>query len=737
MRYSLMASVIILSVFSTAHAKRIYRRGDWEIHDLSKDRRSTSNVCIALTQSEANRTDYQLQIVKDKSKGSLVQVYIHQKGRGAQGWIADLQNGQTLSFAKKSTDGRLDIFWNIPQNTAALIQQLKDRRDLRMRPADDTRNPRLEFSAKGFEKALSKMESKCFGGEQILNPRFELSFALNQGQVDPMRIGEDSVAKLQSIQIQAFEVFKNVDAKDAELKRLRARFQRELSEAESLENSIQRLSQYSIPTTIKRIQENDNLEATKKAELSRLIADIPKKANAKRLAQGQLNQAEVTIAPYLSEHESRSRSLREASQRQSMSSGRVQAARDNLSRSRSRLSALNNEVNRNQIENQRIQSELRNLNVNLRRARDAARRFNPSRVAAERLQRDRNFNQAEKELSAVEPHLRNLGRALRRADSDVLLKEAALRSCQNRQATIWSYGEFERLPAQTRPRRDGPSGRTRPGRETDGRDRERPNRNGNDDSNTDSNTETETTTDTPTPTPTVDCSREESALAQARSTRNDLNSQLQSSQNRRTNLIARMERARRDAEREAQREQAALNGRVNEIQRSINQAQGEFTRNERRNQVILSTHLPTEERNLRNSESELRNAEAQLAADNNEVARQSTGLRNFENRVGWYQKNQSVQNARSNLSRASRDLANAESLKRSTEIIISQCQSDRVRLSNELASFNQQKVNAEAQLQKVRVSLEPFEQEKARIDGEASVFKNELMRLAQDFEARL
>lgn len=737
MRHSLMATVIILSVFSTAaQAKRIYRRGDWEIHDLSKDRRSTSNVCIALTQSEINRTDYQLQIVKDKTKGSLVQVYIHQKGRGAEGWFAELQNGQTLSFAKKSTDGRLDIFWNIPQNTAALIQQLKGRRDLRMRPAGDARNPRLEFSANGFEKALSKMQSKCFGGEEILNPRFEPVFALNQSPIDPMRINEESVSTLQSIQAQAFEVFKNVDVKNSELERLRSRYQRELSEANSLETSINRLTQYSIPTTIQRIQENDSLEVSKKGELARLQTEIPQRINAKRAAQAGLNQAEAAIAPYISEHESRSRSLREASSRQSTSSRRVQAAKESLSRFRSRISALNNEVNRNQIENQRIQNELRNLDVNLRRASDAARRFDPRRAAAIRLERDRNYNQAEKELSAVEPHLRNLGRALRRADSDVLLKEAALRTCKNRQASLISFENFERLPAQTRPRRDGPSGRTRPGREGDGRVRERPNRNG-DDSNTGSTTETETDTSSTGSTSTVDCSREESALAQARSTRNDLNSQLQSSQNRRTNLIARMERARREAQREAEREQMSLNARVHEIQRSINQRQGDFNRNNRRNQVILSSDLPSAERSLRNSQAELRNSEAQLAADSNEVSRQNAGLRNFENRVGWYQKNQAVQNARAHLSQASRDLSNAESLKRSTEAIIARCQSDRVRLSNELDSLNQEKVNAEARLQKVRIALEPFEREKARIDGEASVFRNELMRLAQDFETRL
>lgn len=728
MRHSLMATVILLSVFSTAHAKRIYRRGDWEIHDLSKDRRSTSNVCIALTQANANRTDYQLQIVKEKKKGSLVQVYIHQKGRGAEGWIAELRNGQTLSFAKKSAADRLDIFWNIPQHTEALIQQLTERRDLRMRPADDMRNPRLEFSADGFEKALAKMQSKCFGGEEILNPRFEPSFALNRSLIDPLRISQDTVTELQALQLQAYEVFKNADLKDSELEKLSARFRRELNEAQGLESSIQRISEYSIPATIRNIQENDNLEANKKIELARINAEIPQKMNLKRSAEAQLNRAEATLAPHVSEHDSRSRALQDASRREASSKNRVESAQANLSRSRSRLSALNSEVNRNQVENQRIQSELRRLDTSLRRASDEARRFDPRRAAAAKLQRDRNYNQAEKELSAVEPHLRNLGRALRRADSDVLLKEAALRSCKNRQATLLDFGAFERLPAQTRPRRDGPSGRTRPGRETDGRDRERPNRNDED------STETTTTT---TPAPSGNCTSEETALAQAKRTQADLNSQLRESQSRRTAILARIDRAKRDAEREAQREAAVLTSRVNDLQRTINQRQGEFNRNQRRNQVILATDLPSEERNLRNTEQELRNAEAQLTADRNEVARQSTGLRNFENRVGWYQKNQAVQTARSEVSRLSRDLANAESLKRSTEVILSRCQSDRVRLAGELSSLNQQKVNAESRLQKVRVSLEPYEAEKARIDGEASVFKNELMRLAQDFEARL
>lgn len=757
MRHSLLASVLVLSVFSTAHAKRIFSSGDWEVHDLSKDRRSTSNVCIALTQSEANRTDYQLQLVKDKSRNSLLQVLIHQKGRGAGGWIIDLRSGQTLSFAKKGDVEKAEIFWNIPQNTAALIAQLNDRKDVRVRPADDTRDPRLEFSANGFSKAIEKMEEKCFGKESILNQKFEDAFVLRRDQIDPMRISQETVAALQGLQLQAFEVFRNSDAKDLELDRLNGKFNRELSEAASLQSTIERLGNYEIPNTIRNIQSNDNLESVKTAELARINSEIPGRLAARNAADSQLARARADLAPHLQEHEARRRSLDEVSRRQSMSSRRLQDAQSSVSQSRSRLAAMNNEVNRNQIENQRIQGELRNLDVNLRRADQAYRSFDSRRETINRLERDREYNQAQKELSAVEPNLRNIDRALRQADADVTLKEAALRTCKNRQATVTAYGDYVRLPAQDRPRRDGPSSDTRPGRDGNGQDRERPNRGGQDNDNTTpgsntnsgsttnptpgSNTNTGTNTNTtpnPGPTaPSVDCSREESALAQSKGTQNDLRAQQRTNQDRRDNLMARIERARRDVERDVEREQRELSARVIELQRTISRLQGEFAQNENRNRSILASELPSEERNLRSYEAELQNAQGQLAADTNEVNRQSADLRNYESRVGWHQKHQAIQSAESNLSQRSSELANAESVKRSTEVIISQCQSSRVRLASDLNNLNQQKLNAESRLQKVRISLEPYEVEKSRIVAEGSVFKDELMRLAQDFESRI
>lgn len=760
MRHSILASVLVLSVFSTAHAKRIVSSGAWQAHDMSKDRKNPSNVCYAVTGVEVNRTDYTLQIIKEKTRNSLTQIYLQQKGRGAGGWIIELRNGQTLSFAKKSEADRTEIFWNIPQNSASLIEQLKERRDVRLRPADDTRDPRIEFSADGFSKVIEKMEQKCFGGESILNTKFEEAFVLRRDQIDPMRLSPETVIALQSIQIQAFEVFKNSDAKDAELARLNQKFSRELSEARSLQDSIERLGNYQIPATIKSIQDNDNLESVKTADLARINAEIPGRIAARNAADSQLNRARADLAPYVQEHESRSRSLDEVSRRQSMSSRRLQQAQGNVSQSRSRLAALNNEVNRNQIENQRIQNDLRNLDVNLRRADQAYRSFDSRRETMIRLERDREFNQAQKELSAVEPNLRNIDRALRQADSDVLLKEAALRTCKNRQATVWSYGEYLRLPAQDRPRRDGPTGNTRPGRDGDGQTRERPNRgdrgnndNSGSDTNSGSNTNTGSTTNTgtntntgnntntgtttPPTTPGVDCSREEAALTQSRGVQADLKAQQRANQDRRDDLMNRIERARRNVERDVEREQRELSSRVIEIQRAISDRQNEFGRNESRNRAILSAEMPSEERNLRSYESELQNAEAQLASDSNEVNRQNADLRNFENRVGWHQKNQAIQVAESNLSQRSNELSNAESLKRSTEIIISQCQGNRVRLSNELTRLNQLKVKAEADLIKVRIALEPYEVERSRIDAEGSVFKNELMRLAQDFESKL
>jgi chromosome segregation ATPase len=159
--------------------------------------------------------------------------------------------------------------------------------------------------------------------------------------------------------------------------------------------------------------------------------------------------------------------------------------------------------------------------------------------------------------------------------------------------------------------------------------------------------------------------------------------------------------------------------------------------NSHRINVIASMELPQQQRILDSLQSERPGVQAQYNNDLPNANRLEAELDSFERRVGWFAKVQAVSDSTQSLSQRRSELNNSLSLKTSTESVISRCISERSRLNNQLAAQQSQKSQSENRLVQVRQSLQPFEQEKSRIESSASDLQNKLAGEATQFESQL
>jgi hypothetical protein len=732
MKSKYMASLLLLSVVSTSYAKEIYSKGDWTLDDKTADKKNPGSVCIAYTYAEAGNAEYYLVFSRVKNQKTPVEVYIQQTGKAALAVRAELKDGSTLSFANSGKKDKADILWNIPQNTQALVDQLVAKKDVQIKPADGSRDVRLEFSASGFDKVLQRMQEKCLANDSLADKSFEEAFVNRKDFINPVGITPANIVEMKRLLQEAYPVHLNVKGNEAEMNKLRARYKVQLDEASSLNALVDRLGSREIPAAIKAGQDNDQLEAAKKAELAQVTKDIVVQRQQVQTAQNSYNAARNAIAPYEQEHESRANAAEGAQSRVQQDAARINDIQNRISSARGRIAVLNQEVGSLNESTRRAQLDLRNAQAELVRADRNFRAYNPKVETARILNSDRTYNEANKELSVIQNQLNVLERAVNDTHAKVIAREAELRACQGRTVTSISHllrDIAQARPEQTRPRRERPTdGTTRPGR----------------DSGSSTSTSTPSTsapapstTTTSTPAPVPECTSQKEALRLAQVAEADVQNQLNTMRNRVQDARSRREMAERRAETEVQRQSGILNRELEQASRRVDSIQSVVAQNEKRSYQINSVELPSLSNNLRSLENELPQAQAQYNQDSSIASRSNQDLGTYERQVGWNQKVNHLNNATQTLQNSQQALANSETIKRNDETIIANCQSSRIRISNDLIAKQQQKAQAEARLSELNVALQPFETERAKIEGIGSGYKNQLAGLAVEFEGQL
>jgi outer membrane murein-binding lipoprotein Lpp len=726
MQTKLIASVLLLSVFSTAAfagPRELYSDGEWKVEDM--DKKNPNALCIASTTAEAGNVIYRLEFAKSKKLPGPAEVLIRVQGKapGASSYTITLKDETVLAFANAGevVPKKQHLLWNIPQHTERLIAQLIDRKDLKLKPADGSRDQRIEFSADGFKRVKEKMEEKCLNKAALYDFAFEEAFILKRDAINPLGITPVQVKELRRVLNAGYAIHLGILGTRDDLVKLQQRFQTQLNEKESLISRIEHLGAREIPGIIQNQQQNDALEANSRTQLQQTNVTISQQQSSLNAAQAQLNTARTVIAPYEAEHADRS--SRAHSSRSAVNAGaqRLSEIDNGIRISEQRINQLSNEAGSLQNQTARLENDLQYARRAYAEAARDVQRFRPREEAERRLNQNRGYQQSRREEANIEGQMQVIRNGLNDARGKLLARETELRVCQTR--TSFIQASPERIPAQERPNRDRPNREDRPNRP------DRP-------------TQPDTTPTQPTPpvvtqpttpveptptTPTaVDCTTEQNAVNAAKQVVASLESQHNVAEARLRDVKREVNRMENEARDQAQEIERDLRRRENQAGAQVASLENQRNSNINRVNEIAGREIPREQNNINSLSAERPSVQARYDQDVPVANRLESELASFERRVGWDAKVAAVQTAESLVSQRSQALNQSLSQKAALEGQISRCQSERSRLAQLLVDTQNRKLQAEARLEQVRQSLVPHDQEKARLEQQDSDLRNQL-----------
>jgi hypothetical protein len=749
-----IASLMLLSVFTTAaiagaKPKELYSDGDWVLWDADKNNPDAN--CVLRTTYDAGSTNYSLQFTHSKRLPGPTELHIQVDGKaGASSYTLTLKDETVLAFANlgETVPKKQSFLWNIPQHTDRLIADLENRKDLRLKPADGTRDQRIEFSADGFKRTRDKMVEKCLAGQALYDQEFEDLFSLKRDVINPSTLTPDQTKELKRILNAGYAVHLGIRGTKDDLIKLTQKFQQQLNEKNLLINRIAQLGNVEIPTILKNQQSNDALEAQSRTQLQQVTVTISQQQSSLNAAQSQLDAARAAIAPFEAEHSDREGRADNARSAVNADAQRLSQIDSGVNNANARIDQLSREAGGLQNANARLENDLRYAHQNRVRAEMDARNYRPREEMQRRLQVDSTYQSARRELPQLQNNVQILENALNDAKGKLVARQTELRVCQARTSFIKS--NLERIPAQENPR--GPHYNPNPDGTRPRPDGDRPNRPGRPGGDNTPDQPTTPSTQNPAPTtpapsttpapttpstPTVDCTSEQNAVNAAQQVVANIEAQKRDALSRQQDVERRMNQIEVRVQSEVERINQDLNNRAIAAARQEDSLQNQLSVNNNRINVISSVEIPQQQNIVNSLSNERPSVQARYDQDGPLANRLESELASFERRVGWDQKVQAVNNADDLVNQRNSDLNNSLSQKANLETQIKRCQSERSRLANLLVDTQNQKANAEARLIVVTGSLVPYEQEKTRLEMTQSDLKNQLAAQAQDFESKL
>ena len=104
MKYRVLASIALLSVFSTSYAKDIYKSRDWKLADNSTSRDPHAS-CVAYTTVKKGKTRFYLEIVHAKNQVGRTEIQVRAEGTTPSSFTAVVDSNTTLSFVNPLSYG--------------------------------------------------------------------------------------------------------------------------------------------------------------------------------------------------------------------------------------------------------------------------------------------------------------------------------------------------------------------------------------------------------------------------------------------------------------------------------------------------------------------------------------------------------------------------------------------------------------------------------------------------------
>ncbi len=661
-------ALLTLFVVPSAFAGVVYTSGDWELDDTST-RSNPNGTCIARTLGGDDRVDMALELRYPKNKTAALEMYLTQENSRVKAWDIILRDDSVMALGTLGKIGRKETYWAVPQKMAAVIAQLQDRKNIKLKTADGSRDPRFELSYNGFKNVLAKLEERCNGKVSVLDAAFEASFTAGNPVAKSAGFTVETTTQARELYISAHAVHLSKGANVKEMAALRQRFASQLAEATKLEDTIHRTSTLDIPATQAAQVANDQRETVAQNELQRLAVAIPAHSAAVTSANAVVATAESAVAPHRAEQAQRSGAARRERSNVNNSISRIAQIDSDRSNALANIRSLEIERSQAQDSANRAASALFSAEQQERRDENEFRNFDPSRELRYRLDRNSQYQQAEREFQTSVAAQRDIENQVADARKVVIAAEAKLTGCRS---TVGA-----------------------------------------------------------------DCTGAETAVTEARNDVARLQGLERNLENRVAQLRSILTNERHQAEREVEAIRLKLRDDMIRSQERVADLRAAQNRAETRVREISNFEIPRLNDQITAIDRERPLVVSELNRARPEAARLEAEQAAFEQRVGWAAKYSALVNAQNALNARTNELNSALASQRNANNTVAATRAERTRLEQVLAGQQQLLAGSRSRLIEVRVSLEPFEAERGRIEMVAGQLDGQFKDLAAQFATRL
>ena len=443
----------------------------------------------------------------------------------------------------------------------------------------------------------------------------------------------------------------------------------QLDEATKLEDTIHRTDKIDIPATQAAQSANDQRETVAQNELQRLAVAIPAHSAAVTAANGVLATAEAAVAPLRAEQSQRANAAYNA--RSSVNSGldRIATLDSQRSSAVAQIRSLDSERSQAQDSANRASNALFSAEQEERRAESEFRNFDPSRELRYRLDRNMEYQRAEREFQISVAAQRDAETQVADARKIQAAAEAKLTGCRS---TVGA-----------------------------------------------------------------DCTGAESAVTEASNEVTRLQGIERNLEIRVAQLRSILNNERQQTEREVEAIRMKLGNDMNRAQQRVSELRAALNRAETRVREISNFEIPRLNDQITAIDRERPLVVSEVNRARPEAERLEAEQAAFEQRVGWAAKFAALQNAQRALNARNSELNSALASQRNANNTVAATRAERLRLEQVLVGQQQLLASSRARLVEVRVSLQPFEAERGRIEMVAGQLDGQFKDIAAQFAARL
>jgi len=180
-----------------------------------------------------------------------------------------------------------------------------------------------------------------------------------------------------------------------------------------------------------------------------------------------------------------------------------------------------------------------------------------------------------------------------------------------------------------------------------------------------------------------------------------------------------------------------LRDRWDRARRELDQLNSIISRSEQRSRDIRMFEIPNRRSELDRLNREASATQSEISSAQIRVRQTERDLEAFEARVGWDAKKAALDNAQDDYDSKTASLSRAQNRKAALEATITNCGRERTRIAAAISERTELLNRSNARISSLRSELQPYEQQKAKLELEAQAIQASLNLVIERFDSSL